>query len=959
MYICRVKKSFLAKKRELILILFMKKLVLTILIFIQSVVVFAQTSGVRGKVIDSKTQKPLQNVITSIANTNLMQVTDAEGKFVFKDVAVGNQILQIKSQGYKDQLLKIEIEKGKIIDIGVAVLDEDITEEQQLSLVTITDNDLGDDSSGSENTAGLLQASRDVFQQAAAFNWGQARFRIRGIDNEYGNILINGITMNKILDGRPQFGNWGGLNDATRNQEFTNGSNPNDYIFGGILGTQEINTRASLYRKGSRVSFSGTNTNYSWRAMGTHVSGMDKNGWAFVVSGSRRWANEGYFEGTNYAANSFFASVEKRINANHSLNFTSIYAQNKRAGNSPNSKEVTDLAGINYNSYWGEQNGKQRSARGRELEEPILMLEHFWKIGKKSNLNTTLSYQFGKFGRSRLDFQGVDNPNPVYYRNLPSYFTSQYNEDTNAFEGDTPQNVTNAENARVKFLANKQINWGQIYESNKTNEGRSLIVLYEDRVDDNLVAANSVFSTSLSDNIVLNAGATFKSLKSRNFQNLQDLLGGQYFKDIETFGKGDQQQSDLNNPNRNVVEGDKYGYNYNMNATTIDAFTQFKFTYKKIDFYTAQTFSRAEYQREGLYKNGYYPTNSLGKGKRVSFENFGFKGGLTYKISGRQFLNFNGLYQTKAPSMRNVFPNARVSNNTTINIVPENITSGDASWIMNLPKMKVRLTGYFSKIKNSTRTTFFFADGADIVDGDPSTDDSTGDFLAETLTGLNRKNIGAELGFEYQITSTLKATLAGSYGEFTFDSNPNVSYTKDLEASSSKTNPIVSLGTSSMRGYRQGGTPQQAATLGLEYRDPKFWWVGANINYLGNNYLEIAPILRTKSFFIDNSTETGAPFPEATQERAKLLLKQEKFKDFNLLNLTGGKSWRIKGDTFGFFASINNVLDTTYKTGGFEQARNASFRELNNDFESGTPPFAPQYFYGFGRSYFLNLYLNF
>ena len=315
------------------------------------------------------------------------------------------------------------------------------------------------------------------------------------------------------------------------------------------------------------------------------------------------------------------------------------------------------------------------------------------------------------------------------------------------------------------------------------------------------------------------------------------------------------------------------------------------------------------------------------------------------------------MYQTKAPSIRSVFPNARVSNNFTTNISPENISSADASWIMNLPKMKVRLTGYFSKIKNSTRTTFFFADGVGIDDGDPATDDSGGDFLAETLTGLDRKNIGAELGFEYQITSTIKATLAGSYGEFTFDSNPNVSYTQDSQATATNINPIISLGETNMKGYRQGGSPQQAASFGLEYRDPKFWWVGANINYLGNSYLEIAPILRTKNFFIDSSN--GAPFPEATPERAKELLKQEKFADFNLLNLTGGKSWRIKGDTFGFFASVNNVLDTTYKTGGFEQARNASFRELNNDFESGTPPFAPQYFYGFGRSYFLNLYINF
>jgi len=263
----------------------MKKLIFSILLVMQVSIVMSQNPGsVRGVVIDSKTQKPLQSVIVTIQNTTLMKLTNAEGTFILEGVPEGSQLIQFKSDSYNQQLLPIELTSNQVLDLGIIVLEEDVTIEQQLSLITITENDLGDDGTGSDNTAGLLQASRDPFQQSAAFNWGQARFRVRGLDNEYGITMINGIVMNKILDGRPQWGNWGGLNDATRNQEFTMGSAPSDYSFGGALGTQEINTRASIYRKGSRVSFSGTNTNYSWRMMGTHVSGMDKNGWAYVIS---------------------------------------------------------------------------------------------------------------------------------------------------------------------------------------------------------------------------------------------------------------------------------------------------------------------------------------------------------------------------------------------------------------------------------------------------------------------------------------------------------------------------------------------------------------------------------------------------------------------------------------------------------------------------------------------------
>lgn len=56
------------------------------------------------------------------------------------------------------------------------------------------------------------------------------------------------------------------------------------------------------------------------------------------------------------------------------MNLTAIYAQNSRGKNSPNTKEVNDLMGIKYNSYWGWQDGKKRNSRDKDVEEPIVML---------------------------------------------------------------------------------------------------------------------------------------------------------------------------------------------------------------------------------------------------------------------------------------------------------------------------------------------------------------------------------------------------------------------------------------------------------------------------------------------------------------------------------------------------------------------------------------------------------
>jgi hypothetical protein len=934
----------------------MKKLVLSTLLVLQAVFVFAQQSpALKGKVIDAKSQKPLRNVVAVIQSTNQSALTDFEGNFVFQTLPSGEQVLIVKSSGYNQQTFVLEPSNGEPLDLGVVVLEEDISSEQQLSLVTITENDLGDDNSGSESTSGLLQATRDVYQQAAAFNWGLARFRIRGLDNEHGVTMINGIVMNKIYDGRPQWSNWGGLNDATRNQEFTMGSAPSDYTFGSALGTQEINTRASYYRPGTRISMSGTNTNYSWRTMGTHASGMSKEGWAYVISGSRRWAQEGYFEGTDYAANSLFASVEKKINDKHSLNLTSIYAQNSRGKNSPNTQEVTDLMGIKYNSYWGWQDGKKRNSRDKDVEEPMVMLSHYWKISENTSLNTNVAYQMGRIANSRLENPLGNNPDPTYYRKLPSYYQNQpdlWTTITNP-DGTTSPFNQQAEDARSQFLNNSQINWNSIYIANQnTANGESAIALTEQRNDDKTITANMLLSSSLSNNINFNAGVNFRKVKSHNYAVITDLLGGNYFLNVDRFFLGNNSQFDLNNPNQQVIEGGTAGYNYNLFANVVDAYTQFKFTYNSFDFYLAQNFSRSEYQREGLYRSGNYANNSFGEGRSKVFENFGFKGGLTYKLNGRNYFDFNGLYQTKAPNLRNSFYNARRSNDFTENLTSESIFSVDGSYILRMPKLKARITGFFSKIKDATEIAFFYAENIGDTDGD---EDS---FITEIATGIQKQNLGAELGLEYQITPTIKALASASYGQYIYSGNAKLQTSDDALAAKGLS-PLTDFGTTYLKNYHQSGMPQQAYSIGLEYRDPNFWWIGANVNYLSDSYISVSKIMRTDNFSIDDAT--GDNFSGATPETVRDILRQEKFDGFSLINLTGGKSWRISKknrNTVGFFASINNLFDSKYKTGGFEQSRKATFPDLQADQANGTPSFGSKYFYGYGRTFFVNFYIN-
>ena len=126
---------------------------------------------------------------------------------------------------------------------------------------------------------------------------------------------------------------------------------------------------------------------------------------------------------------------------------------------------------------------------------------------------------------------------------------------------------------------------------------------------------------------------------------------------------------------------------------------------------------------------------------------------------------------------------------------------------------------------------------------------------------------------------------------------------------------------------------------------------------MGNNYANISTILRTKSFYLN--PETGVPFLNATEENVTKALIQKKLDDFYLLNLVGGKSWLVNKRYISVFVSVNNVFDAVYRTGGYEQSRNGNYAQFVKDNLGGSPSFGNKYWYGYGRTYFINLAFSF
>ncbi len=937
----------------------MKQFILTF--FLSTVGVFsmlAQDATVKGKVVDANSNEAVPGVEIRILSSVFNTETDSEGLFSItsNNLPQGEQVLIVNKADYILQRIPITIQNGKTVDLDLILLQLDLSEvEAQIGIISLSDNELNEDEGTSYNVSGLLQASNDTFLDAAAFDFSATFFRPRGLDSENGKVLINGIEMNKQFNGRPQWSNWGGLNDAQRNREFSMGLKANDYTFGGLAGTTNIVMRASQYRKGGRVSYAAANRSYTGRVMGSYNSGQTQNGWAYSVLASRRFGEEGFQDGTLYDANSFFASVEKKLNDDHSLNLTAFYTPNRRGRSTAITQEAKDLKGIKYNPNWGYQDGEIRNSRERDIEEPVVMLNHYWNISDKTRLNTNMGYQFGKVGNSRIDNGGNRNPFGNYYQRMPSYFLR--------FPSPTSYDYQQAYLAEQEFINDGQIDWNNIYQTNLNSAtGFSSFVLQDDRVDDTQLTLNTILSSAITNNITINGSLSYRSLTSENYAEITDLLGGTGFEDYDRFYAGPTPffaQSDVQNPNRVVQVGDAYRYNYELGASVLTGFAQAQFKYSTVDFYLGLNASNTAYQRTGIFQNGYFAegNRSLGDSEELTFTNFGAKGGLTYKVTGRHLIDFNGGYFTNAPTLRNSFANARQNNDVVDNLTEEKIQSADLSYIYRSPIVKARVTGFYAGFQDATEIGFFFTQNAF------GTEDNSA-FVQEIVQGIEKRNVGVEMGIEAQVTPTFLVKAAASVGQniYTDDATLYLSgddYDFDPADGFVEGNDLEARGKRQvfLENYHVAGGPERAYQIGFEYRDPDFWWVGATTNYFSNAYVDVSSLRRSEDFALDTDLQVFANYDE---DVARQLLQQEQLDDYFLVNIVGGKSWKIKDYFVGFFATINNVLDQEYKTGGFEDSRRSNYQQqLEEQTNTGGPLFGNRYFFGNGTTYYLNLYVRF
>lgn len=807
-----------------------------------------------------------------------------------------------------------------------------------IPVISMDENEAGN--VGGQRVSSALTASRDAFLYSATFNFFIARFKVRGYESANSSIFMNGVPIENLETGAGSYGSFGGLTFVLRGRDYSLGIRPNTFGYGGIGSNINIDARPSLMKKRTEIGYSYSDRSYTHRYSFLHSSGLNKNGWAYIISASRRWSDEGYVEGTYVNDWSYFIGIDKKINDKRTISLAIFGAPTESGEQSRVVKEADSLLNTHYyNPVWGYQSGKKRNANVLKSNQPYIVLTDERKFNNNSSLVNAASLSFGNRGTTGLDWYNTADPYPDYYRYLPSYATSP--------------DVANYIAQQFKSNVNvRQINWQELYNVNKTNPEtinnatvngitgqtysglRSLNILSESIINSQKANFSSTYNTRFSDNVNFTAGIVLLSQNDHNYKRLNDLLGGQYYVDLNQYAIGSfptnpsVQYPNLATPNNIVKAGDIYKYNYNSHINKAEVWTQGVFKYNQFDFFVAGQLSNTQFWRVGNWQTGLYPNNSLGKSAVYNFDNFSLKGGVTYKIDGKNYLYANIAYLTKAPEFRNVFLSPDTRDQVQNNITNENVTSLEGGYLLNSPMLRLKLSGYYTKYANQMSVISFFNE----------------DYYTYTnyaLNNISKVHYGSELGFEAKVAPEVIVLGAASVGRYYYDSRQYATVIND------NTQGILGSDTIYSKNYRIANTPQEAYSLGIQYRSRKYWYVGLTGNYFANTWASFNPIRLTSSAVSDVTPNSPAWYH---------ILNQEEFPNEFTMDLTGSYSWKLsksflkRSSYLVLSGSINNLTNNKNIINGGSQLR---FEKANPD------EFPSKYAYAFGLTYTLNATLRF
>ncbi|WP_075602874.1 TonB-dependent receptor [Saccharicrinis aurantiacus] len=775
-----------------------QKILWVLLMVFMPLSLFAQNK-ISGVLVDASNNEPLIGVAIYLEkDKGVGTITDFDGVFELP-LSDGKYNLVFNYLGFIDQKRTVNVTGD--VDLGQIKMESSSVGLSEVSVVASFATDrktpvaisnipaaVIQEKLGNQEFPEVLKSTPSVYATKGAGGFGDSRVNIRGFNTSNIGVLINGVPVNDMENGKVYFSNWAGLNDVTSVMQVQRGLGASKLAISSVGGTMNILTKSADAQEGG--SFYAGMGNDGYMKTNFNVStGLMENGWALTLMGGAV-KGDGYINGTSFEGYNYFANITKVINENHRLSFQIFGAPqtHDQRGNMhlistfENKNEnlpFSNTAGAKFNSEAGIRNGEEYGGGyGYNFyHKPQASLNHFWTINGTTTLSTSVYASVSQGGGRRL--RG-DKSSEVDYNRTDHKF--------NSMEWRTGDGY---------------IDFDKMIEHNKEINGQSDFIIGNSINSHEWYGLLSTLNTVV-DNVNLTFGLDSRYYRGEHYEQVDDLLGGQYYLD----------DNSVNRPtNTALKEGDIYSFHNDMQVVRNGIFGQAEFV---MDQWSAFVSAASSYQNiRRIDYIQYEPGNQVSDW--ANFVDWSAKAGANYNINDHHNVFINGGYFIRSPFVSFVFDG--YTNDILDETQYEKVMTFEGGYGFQTRTVNVKL-GYY-------RTAW----------KDQGLRRSIGD-QSFSLLGLNSLHQGVEFEGTYKPSKNFTIRAMASIGDW--------KYTDDVRFQQfDDENNLIGEFNAFVKDVSVGNSAQTTAALGVDYRFLNGFNIGVDGNYFGRNFADFDPSTRT------------------------------------------------------------------------------------------------------------------
>ncbi len=602
--------------------------VLCVLLILPVMVQAQNTYTLTGRVVDKGSGDALPGANIIFEGTFYGNASNTDGTFEVADVPAGTYRVRISYVGYSSRTLSVTLDHN--VDLGTIALKEyEFSKEVIVSakrarfrqtpvaFSSVGKRQIRETGVANQDLSMAVAGIPNVYATSGSGGIGDSRLSIRGFDDNYVGILINGVPVNDMETGHMYWSDWSGLASIATDIQVTMGLGANPLSTQAVGGTVNITTSSLQAQQGGQVVF-GLGDNGRHEVGLQYSTGLTDAGnggkYGFTVF-ANRIVSDSYFNYSHYQGFTWFFTLGYTKGKN-TINLTTFGTPQTH------DQRFTSLTpdewaryGYDYNpnvGFYGSGDNMHFVNEGVNYYfKPVFSIDDTYRINANQMITGTLYYSFGKgYGSGSSGRYAPADPvtGLLDYNQVFAYNTNH------------PDSAFSYGGTFIRGNASQSI----LSDSHNDHQWGGVIINYRNR---------------LTRKLTMNLSFDGRSYVGSHYQTVRNLLGGDFY--VEHYN--------ANYGRIAAFKDDKIGY-YDLGyVNKYGGNLQVEYTTSKYSAFIDGSLSNTGYARKDYFIKG---------NPKTGFYNFAgwvVKGGVNVNLTGWLNVFTNAGYNDRAPYFNGVF----------------------------------------------------------------------------------------------------------------------------------------------------------------------------------------------------------------------------------------------------------------------------------------------------------------